>query len=107
MVLQAIVDSGNVVAVKKIHVGFRAKKDFENEVKLISNVRHRNLILQLGWCIDRTELLLVLEYMPRGSLDKFLWGKLIMLKYLCLKPMFFPYKLCRVMMYVQVQKRGL
>ncbi|KAI3747606.1 hypothetical protein L6452_10121 [Arctium lappa] len=74
-VFKAIVDGGVVVAVKKLHVGSRAKKEFENETKLISNVRHRNLILQLGWCIDGPELLLVLEYMPQGSLDKFLWGE--------------------------------
>lgn len=79
--LQATVDTGVVVAVKKLHVGQRAKKEFENEVNLISNVRHRNLILQLGWCIDGPELLLVLEYMPHGSLDKFLWGTFIMLTY--------------------------
>ncbi|KAK9062116.1 hypothetical protein SSX86_019301 [Deinandra increscens subsp. villosa] len=74
-VFKAIVDSGNVVAVKKLRVGFRAKKEFENEVNLNSNIRHRNLIQQLGWCSDGPELLLVLEYMPQGSLDKFLWGE--------------------------------
>ncbi|KAJ9541263.1 hypothetical protein OSB04_027769 [Centaurea solstitialis] len=74
-VFKATVDGGVVVAIKKLHVGSRAKKEFENEIKLISNVRHRNLIQQLGWCIDGPELLLVLEYMPHGSLDKFLWGE--------------------------------
>ncbi|KAK9062114.1 hypothetical protein SSX86_019299 [Deinandra increscens subsp. villosa] len=74
-VFKAVVDNGIVVAVKKLRVGFRAKREFENEVNLNSNVRHRNLILQLGWCSDGAELLLVLEYMPQGSLDKFLWGE--------------------------------
>ncbi|XP_071739166.1 cysteine-rich receptor-like protein kinase 2 [Rutidosis leptorrhynchoides] len=74
-VFKAIVDNEIVVAVKKLHVGSRAKEEFENEVKLISSVRHRNLLLQLGWCSDGPELLLVLEYMPQGSLDKFLWGE--------------------------------
>ncbi|KAK1410566.1 hypothetical protein QVD17_37103 [Tagetes erecta] len=75
-VFKAIVDGGIVVAVKKLHVAYvRAKKEFENEVNLISNIRHRNLIRQLGWCIDGPELLLVLEYMPQGGLDKFLWGE--------------------------------
>nr|XP_043632819.1 cysteine-rich receptor-like protein kinase 2 isoform X2 [Erigeron canadensis] len=74
-VYKAILDDGNVVAVKKLQVRVGAKKEFINEAKLISNVRHRNLILQLGWCIDGSELLLVLEYMSQGSLDKFLWGE--------------------------------
>ncbi|KAI7746120.1 hypothetical protein M8C21_022933 [Ambrosia artemisiifolia] len=73
---QAIIDDGNVVAVKRLHVGYaRAKSEFENEVMLISNVQHRNLVRQLGWCIEGSELLLVLEYIPQGSVDNFLWGE--------------------------------
>ncbi|KAK1421477.1 hypothetical protein QVD17_23836 [Tagetes erecta] len=75
-VFKAIIDDDNVVAVKKLHVGYaRARSEFENEVRLISNVQHRNLVRQLGWCIEGSELLLVLEYISQGSLDNFLWGK--------------------------------
>nr|XP_043635132.1 cold-responsive protein kinase 1-like [Erigeron canadensis] len=77
-VYKAIMDDESVVAVKKLNsflVGCcRAKSDFVNEVKLTSNVQHRNLVRQLGWCIEGPELLLVLEYIPQGSLSKFLWG---------------------------------
>ncbi|KAI3722971.1 hypothetical protein L2E82_34220 [Cichorium intybus] len=73
-VFKAITNTGDVVAVKKLHVRPRAKKEFQDEVNLMSNVRHRNLIQQLGCCIDGPELLLVLEYMSQGSLDRFLWG---------------------------------
>ncbi|KAI3519033.1 hypothetical protein L1887_08007 [Cichorium endivia] len=73
-VFKAITNNGDVVAVKKLHVRPRAKKEFQDEVNLMSNVRHRNLIQQLGCCIDGPELLLVLEYMSQGSLDRFLWG---------------------------------
>lgn len=75
-VFKAIVDNENVVAVKKLYDGFgKEKLEIINEVKLISNVRHRNLMQLLGWSSDGPELLLVLEYMPQGSLDKFLWGE--------------------------------
>ncbi|KAI3798749.1 hypothetical protein L1987_34028 [Smallanthus sonchifolius] len=74
-VFKAVLDDTNVVAVKKLlihHDG--AKEEFENEIKLISNIHHRNLLRLLGWSIEGSYLLLVLEYMPNGSLDRFLWG---------------------------------
>ncbi|KAL4577857.1 hypothetical protein LXL04_013972 [Taraxacum kok-saghyz] len=75
-VFKAVIDDKNIVAVKRLHVGYGfAKSEFDNEVKLISNIQHRNLVRQLGWCIKGPELLLVLEYMEQGSLDKFLWGE--------------------------------
>ncbi|CAH1437023.1 unnamed protein product [Lactuca virosa] len=74
-VFKATLDDNNVVAVKKLHVQHaRVKEEFENEVKLISDVHHRNLLRLLGWSSEGSDLLLVLEYMPNGSLDRFLWG---------------------------------
>lgn len=54
----------------------RVKADFVTEVKLISNVHHRNLLRLLGCCSKGPELLLVYDYMGNGSLDKYLYGKL-------------------------------
>ncbi|XP_076907363.1 cysteine-rich receptor-like protein kinase 2 [Bidens hawaiensis] len=74
-VFKAIFEDNEIVAVKKIKVGYaKAKEEFENEVKLVSNVHHRNLLRLLGWSSEESNLLLVLEYMPNGSLDRFLWG---------------------------------
>ncbi|GJR60713.1 cysteine-rich receptor-like protein kinase 2 [Tanacetum coccineum] len=74
-VFKAVLNDQSVVAVKKLQVQHaRAKDEFENEVKLISNVHHRNLLRLLGWSSDGSDLLLVLEYMSNGSLDRFLWG---------------------------------
>ncbi|KAM7464842.1 hypothetical protein LguiB_012404 [Lonicera macranthoides] len=53
----------------------RANKEFESEVRLISNVHHRNLIRLLGCCSKSSKLFLVLEYMANGSLDKLLFGE--------------------------------
>nr|KAJ0218571.1 hypothetical protein LSAT_V11C300127450 [Lactuca sativa] len=72
----ATIDNKNVVAVKKLLVRHGiARLEFDNEVKLMSSVRLGNLVLVLGWSSEGPELLLVLEYMPNGSLDKFLWGE--------------------------------
>ncbi|KAF8017500.1 hypothetical protein BT93_H2621 [Corymbia citriodora subsp. variegata] len=64
------------IAVKKISRGSKqGKKEFATEVKVISSLRHRNLVQLLGWCHDGHEFLLVYEYMPNGSLDLHLFGK--------------------------------
>ncbi|KAF5177607.1 Cysteine-rich receptor-like protein kinase [Thalictrum thalictroides] len=75
-VYKGTLNNGKVIAVKKLAIrkSVRAKADFESEVKLISNVHHRNLSRLLGYCSKRQELLLVYEYMANSSLDKFLFG---------------------------------
>jgi serine/threonine protein kinase len=71
-----VLKNGKTVAVKRLTViqTSRAKADFESEVKLISNVHHRNLVRLLGCSRKGSECLLVYEYMANSSLDKFLFG---------------------------------
>ncbi|CAM0901443.1 unnamed protein product [Alopecurus aequalis] len=58
------------VAVKRISKGSQqGKKEYAAEVKIISRLRHRNLVQLIGWCHGGGELLLVYELMPNGSLD--------------------------------------
>ncbi|XP_058098019.1 cysteine-rich receptor-like protein kinase 43 [Magnolia sinica] len=75
-VYKGVMKNGKTVAVKKlmIHESGRDEADFESEVKLISNLHHRNLVRLLGFCSNGPELLLVYEYMENSSLDKFLFG---------------------------------
>ncbi|MED6199470.1 hypothetical protein PIB30_076206 [Stylosanthes scabra] len=64
-----------VVAVKRISSGSRqGKREYVTEVRVISRLRHRNLVQLIGWCHDQGEFLLVYEYMPNGSLDYHLLG---------------------------------
>lgn len=75
-VYKATLKNETVVAVKKLDISnSRAKADFETEVRLISNVHHRNLVRLLGCCSKGSELLLVYEYMKNASLDRFLYGE--------------------------------
>lgn len=61
------------VAVKKVsHESKQGIKEFVAEIVSMGRLRHRNLVPLLGYCRRKGELLLVYEYMPNGSLDKFL-----------------------------------
>ncbi|GMY38484.1 L-type lectin-domain containing receptor kinase IX.1-like [Fagus crenata] len=68
-------DSNSFVAVKKVAKGSKQGiKEYSSEVKIISRLRHRNLVQLIGWCHDRRgELLLVYEFMSNGSLDSHLY----------------------------------
>jgi serine/threonine protein kinase len=64
-----------VVAVKRVSKDSRqGKQEFIAEVTIIGSLRHRNLVKLIGWCYEKRELLIVYEYMPHGSLDKFIFG---------------------------------
>ncbi|KAF8081966.1 hypothetical protein N665_0854s0006 [Sinapis alba] len=65
-----------MVAVKKLSCGSRqGKKEFLNEVKVISKLRHRNLVQLIGWCNEENEFVLIYELMPNGGLNSHLFGK--------------------------------
>ncbi|KAK2656647.1 hypothetical protein Ddye_009699 [Dipteronia dyeriana] len=70
------IDFDMPIAVKRISRGSKqGKKEYITEVKIISQLKHRNLVQLIGWCHDKGELLLVYELMPNGSLDSHLFGK--------------------------------
>ncbi|EEF40244.1 kinase, putative [Ricinus communis] len=62
------------VAVKKVSRGSQqGVKEYAAEVKIISRLRHQNLVQLIGWCHERKELLLVYEFLPNVSLDSHLF----------------------------------
>ncbi|KAL5787865.1 hypothetical protein ACOSP7_004814 [Xanthoceras sorbifolium] len=62
------------VAVKRVSKGSKQGiKEYSSEVKIISKLKHRNLVQLMGWCHEKRELLLVYEFMPNGSLDSYLF----------------------------------
>ncbi|XVF59137.1 hypothetical protein PTKIN_Ptkin07bG0251400 [Pterospermum kingtungense] len=76
-----LIDLDIPIAVKKISKGSKqGKKEYATELKVISQLRHRNLVQLIGWCHDRRDnFLLVYEFMPNGSLDYHLFGQRISL----------------------------
>ncbi|KAL8039346.1 hypothetical protein ABFX02_10G030400 [Erythranthe guttata] len=62
------------VAVKRIsHESNQGVREFVSEISTIGRLRHRNLVQLHGWCRRGADLLLVYDFMPNGSLDKFLF----------------------------------
>ncbi|PON45321.1 Serine/threonine protein kinase [Trema orientale] len=63
-----------VVAVKRVSKDSRqGQQEFIAEVTTIGSLSHRNLVKLIGWCYESHELLIVYEFMPNGSLDKFIF----------------------------------
>ncbi|XP_028795144.1 probable leucine-rich repeat receptor-like protein kinase At1g35710 isoform X6 [Neltuma alba] len=71
-VYRAQLPSGKIIALKKLHRReygntFLAKS-FHNEVKMLSEIRHRNIVKLHGFCLHNQCMFLIYEYMERGSL---------------------------------------
>ncbi|CAN1228429.1 Receptor-like kinase TMK4 [Linum grandiflorum] len=69
VVYKGDLQDGSRVAVKRME----GMKEFEAEIGVLSNVRHRHLVAFLGYCINERERLLVYEYMPQGTLGQHLF----------------------------------
>ncbi|KAH9660236.1 class V chitinase [Citrus sinensis] len=73
-VYKGVLPDGQVIAVKKLSkTSKQGFEEFKNEVMLTAKLQHVNLIRVLGFCIDREEQMLIYEYMPKRSLDYFLF----------------------------------
>lgn len=44
------------------------------EIRKVSRVRHPCLVCVRGWCCDKREMIVVYEYFPNGSLERWLFG---------------------------------
>ncbi|CAN7060480.1 hypothetical protein IGI04_016096 [Brassica rapa subsp. trilocularis] len=74
-VYKASLDSNTKAAVKKIeNVTQEAKREFQNEVELLSKIQHSNIISLLGSACEINSSFVVYELMEKGSLDDQLHG---------------------------------
>ena len=71
--------SGELLAVKMIcnnrRLDQKLQKQFETEVKILSTIRHANIVKLLCCISNESSSLLVYEYMESQSLDRWLHGK--------------------------------
>ncbi|XP_010690221.2 probable serine/threonine-protein kinase PIX13 [Beta vulgaris subsp. vulgaris] len=68
--------SGVVVAIKKLNSeSVQGFEEWQSEVNFLGRLSHPNLVKLLGYCWEDKELLLVYEFMSKGSLENHLFGR--------------------------------
>ncbi|CAN7034167.1 unnamed protein product [Brassica rapa subsp. trilocularis] len=68
-VYKAVLDGGKLLAAVK-RTTIASVSQVDNEIEILSRVRHRYMVNLIGYCVDqrRKTKLLVVEYMPNGTL---------------------------------------
>jgi serine/threonine protein kinase len=86
-----LLGDGKMIAVKKLVQSISGCQDqFENEVNLLMKLKHPNIVQLVSYCYEtqhlhnhyegksifaeNTQCLLCLEYLPNGSLEKYITG---------------------------------
>ncbi|KAM0921060.1 hypothetical protein ACQ4PT_006989 [Festuca glaucescens] len=89
MVYKGVLQSGEIIAVKRLEPSMVcAQSLFENEIHHLMRLNHQNIVQFMGYCYETkklyetyegemvfaesSEMLLCLEYLPKGSLDGYL-----------------------------------
>lgn len=76
--MQGELPNNAIVAVKRLFMKTQqASDEFINEIVLIINLQHRNLVNLKGYCVNGKEMLLIYEYVDNYDLDKILFGEFI------------------------------
>ncbi|KAI4303010.1 hypothetical protein MLD38_038692 [Melastoma candidum] len=67
---------GSAIAIKKLNPkSLQGFQEWKAEVNFLGSLTHPNIVRLLGYCAEDNELLLVYEFMPKGTLKNHLFGR--------------------------------
>ncbi|XP_048551225.1 LEAF RUST 10 DISEASE-RESISTANCE LOCUS RECEPTOR-LIKE PROTEIN KINASE-like 2.5 [Triticum urartu] len=75
VVFKGKLHDGRLVAVKFLHDCKGNGDEFVNEVMSIGRTSHVNVVSLFGFCLEGSKRALIYEYMPNGSLDKYIYSE--------------------------------
>ncbi|KAM7462752.1 hypothetical protein LguiA_030873 [Lonicera macranthoides] len=75
-VFKGVIDNGKItVAIKRLNpMSKQGAPEFLAEIKMLSTIRHSNIVSLIGYCDDCDEMILVYEYMIHGTLGDNIHG---------------------------------
>ncbi|KAM1129030.1 hypothetical protein ACFXTH_038908 [Malus domestica] len=75
-VYKGTLSNGTEIAVKCVnHDSKQGLREFMAEIASMGRLQHKHLVQMRGWCRKRNELMLVYDYMPNGSLNRWIFDK--------------------------------
>ncbi|KAE8701090.1 Kinase protein with adenine nucleotide alpha hydrolases-like domain, putative isoform 5 [Hibiscus syriacus] len=69
-VYRGCLPDGKELAVKIVKPTENAIKEFVQEIEILTSLNHKNLISLFGFCFEENKLLLVYDFLSRGSLEE-------------------------------------